>query len=55
MVQTTYVAEQLLFSMLLLISSNQRAIFFSFWGQKKGYFEGWGQVQIVLGSTHIVQ
>ena len=24
-------------------------------GQKIGYFEGWGQVQIVLGSTHIVQ
>ena len=23
--------------------------------QKIGYFEGWGQVQIVLGSTHIVQ
>ena len=24
-------------------------------GQKIGYFEGWGQVQIVLGSTHVVQ
>ena len=55
MVQTTYVAEQLLFSMLLLNSSNKRAIFFSILGQKIGYFEGWGHVQIVLGSTHIVQ
>ena len=27
---------------------------FTFWA-KKGYIEGWGQVQIVLGSTHIVQ
>ena len=24
-------------------------------GQKICYFEGWGQVEIVLGSTHIVQ
>ena len=24
-------------------------------GQKICYFEGWGQVQIILGSTHIVQ
>ena len=27
----------------------------AFWGKEIGYFEGWGQVQIVLGSTHIVQ
>ena len=27
----------------------------TFWGKEIGYFEGWGQVQIVLGSTHIVQ
>ena len=26
-----------------------------YWGKEIGYFEGWGQVQIVLGSTHIVQ
>ena len=49
--RSTYVAEQLLFSMLLLISSNQRAIFFSFLGQKIGFFDSWVQVQIVLGST----
>ena len=29
--------------------------FLALWGQKVGYFEGWVQVQIVLGSTHIVQ
>ena len=52
--RSTYVAEQLLFSMLLLISSNQRAIFFSFLRQKIGYFDCWVQVQIVLGSTHKV-
>ena len=27
----------------------------SFGGKEIGYFEGGGQVQIVLGSTHIVQ
>ena len=27
----------------------------AFWGKEIGYFEGGGQVQIVLGSTHIVQ
>ena len=27
----------------------------AFWGKEIGYFEGWGQVQIVFGSTHIVQ
>ena len=26
-----------------------------FWGKEIGYFEGLGQVRIVLGSTHIVQ
>ena len=29
--------------------------FVSFLGAKKCYFEGWGQVQIVLWSIHIVQ
>ena len=29
--------------------------FFSFLGGKIGYFEGSGQVHIVLGSTHIVE
>ena len=53
--RSTYVAEQHMFSMLLLISSNQRAILFSFWVQKIGFFDCWVQVQIVLGSTHIVQ
>ena len=28
---------------------------FCFLGQKIGYLKGWGQVQIVLGSTHILQ
>ena len=57
MFYVTYVAEQHMFCMLLLISSDFKGqIFFSFFGgQKIGYFEGWGQVQIVLGSTHIVQ
>ena len=27
----------------------------AFWGKEIGYFEGLGQVQIVLGSTHVVQ
>ena len=27
----------------------------TFWGKEIGYSEGWGQVQIVLGSTHKVQ
>ena len=27
----------------------------AFWGKEISYFEGWGQVQIVLGSTHIMQ
>ena len=27
----------------------------AFLGKEIGYFEGWGQVQIVFGSTHIVQ
>ena len=26
-----------------------------FWGKEIGYFESWGQVQVVLGFTHIVQ
>ena len=39
---------------MLLISSNLRVIF-GIWGQKIGSFEGRGQVQIVFGSTHIVQ
>ena len=39
---------------LLLILSNLRVIFLAFGGQI-GYFEGWGQLQIVLGSTHIMQ
>ena len=26
----------------------------AFWSKEIGYFEGWSQVQIVLGSTHIV-
>ena len=34
-------------------SYNLRVI--SFWGKEIGYFEGGGQVQIVLESTHIVQ
>ena len=29
-------------------------LFFTFW-VLMGYFGGWGQVQIVLGSTHLVQ
>ena len=33
----------------------QGNFFLAFWGKEIGYFEGWGQVQIVLGSTHIVQ
>ena len=27
----------------------------TFWGKEIGYFDGWCQVQIVFGSTHIVQ
>ena len=27
----------------------------AFWGKEISYFKGWGQVQIVLGSTHIMQ
>ena len=30
-------------------------ILFAFWDKKVGYFEGWGQVQIVFWSTHMVQ
>ena len=30
------------------------SFFLAFWGKEIGYFEGWGQIQIVLGSTHIV-
>ena len=45
--RSTYVAEQLLFSMLFLILSNFRVIFLAFLGKEIGYFEGCGQVQIV--------
>ena len=27
--------------------------FLAFWGKKIGYFDDWGQVLIVFGSTHI--
>ena len=63
---STHVVEQLSFSMFpstlafdfdLMLGSFLTfwAImgnFFSFLGQKIGYFDCWVQVQIVLGSTH---
>ena len=39
---------------MLLILSNLRVLFW-FIGAKIGYLRGWDKVQIVLGSTHIVQ
>ena len=50
--RSTHVAEQHMFSMSPLILAFTFIQFF--WG-KIGYFEGWGQIQIVFGSTHIVQ
>ena len=58
--RSTHVTEQHVFSMSLSILSFdfisfKDISFFAFWCKKIAYFEGWGQVQIVLGSTHIVQ
>ena len=56
---STHVSEQHMFSMspsiLVFNFIEFKGNFFAFWGHKIGYFEGWGQVQIVLGSTHIVK
>ena len=59
---STHIVQQLLFSLfpsILMFGFDLILglclIFFSFLGHEIGYFEGWGQVQIVLGSTHIVQ
>ena len=56
---STHIAKQHIFSMspsIIALNLNKlKGRFFGFCGAKIGYFEGWNQVQIVLGSTHIVQ
>ena len=56
--RSTHVAEQHMFSMspsILAFNLTQFKGFFFAFREKIGYFEGWGQFQIVLGSTQIVQ
>ena len=55
---STHVAEQHMFSMspsILAFNLTQFKGFFFAFREKIGYFEGWGQFQIVLGSTQIVK
>ena len=58
--RTTYMSHTSMSPSILVFNFIQFKVFFfwfffCFFGEKIGYFQGWDQIQLVLGFTHIVQ